>query len=48
MLFIDNETVRSVLTIADAIDSQDVAFRGLADGGSIHRPRIDMYVPTGR
>ena len=48
MLFIDNETVQSVLTIADAIDSQDVAFRGLADGGSIHRPRIDMYVPTGR
>ena len=48
MLFIDNETVQSVLTIADAIDAQDTAFRGLADGGSIHRPRIDMYVPTGR
>ena len=48
MLFIDNETVQSVLTIADAIDSQDTAFRGLADGGSIHRPRIDVYVPTGR
>ena len=48
MLFIDNETVQSVLTIADAIDVQDTAFRGLADGGSIHRPRIDMYVPTGR
>ncbi len=48
MLLIDNETVQSVLTIADAIDAQDTAFRGLADGGSIHRPRIDMYVPTGR
>ncbi len=48
MLFIDNETVRRVLTIADAIDSQDEAFRGLVDGGAIHRPRIDVYVPTGR
>jgi alanine dehydrogenase len=48
MLFIDNETVREVLTIADSIDSQDRAFRGLVDGGSIHRPRIDVYVPTGR
>jgi len=48
MLFIDNETVRRVLSIGDAIDSQDEAFRGLIDGASIHRPRIDMYVPTGR
>jgi alanine dehydrogenase len=48
MLFIDNETVKRVLTIADSIDSQDRAFRGLAEGGSIHRPRIDVYVPTGR
>ena len=48
MLFIDNETVRQVLTIEDAINAQDRAFRGLVDGGSIHRPRIDVYVPTGR
>ena len=48
MLFIDNDTVRNVLTIEDSINSQDKAFRGLVDGGSIHRPRIDMYVPTGR
>jgi alanine dehydrogenase len=48
MLFIDNETVRKVLTISDTIEALDTAFRGLVDGGSIHRPRIDMYVPTGR
>jgi alanine dehydrogenase len=48
VLFINNEIVRRVLTIGDAIDSQDAAFRGLVDGGSIHRPRIDVYVPTGR
>ncbi|MEE8518638.1 MAG: ornithine cyclodeaminase family protein [Dehalococcoidia bacterium] len=48
MLFIDNDTVRNVLTIEDSINSQDQAFRGLVDGGSIHRPRIDVYVPTGR
>ena len=48
MLFIDNDTVKQTLSIADSIDSQDHAFRGLVDGGSIHRPRIDVYVPTGR
>jgi len=48
MLFIDNETVRQVLTIDDTINALDTAFRGLADGGSIHRPRIDVYVPTPR
>ena len=48
MLFIDNDTVKQTLSIADSIDSQDRAFRGLVDGGSIHRPRIDVYVPTGR
>ena len=48
MLFIDNQTVQQILTIDDAINSQDVAFRGLVDGAAIHRPRIDMYVPTGR
>ncbi len=45
MLFIDNETVSQVLKISDTIDSLDKAFRGLVDGGSIHRPRIDVYVP---
>ena len=48
MLFINNETVRDVLTIGEAIDAQDAAFRGLNSGSAIHRPRIDMYVPTGR
>ena len=48
MLFIDNQTVQQILTIDDAINSQDIAFRGLVDGAAIHRPRIDMYVPTGR
>ena len=48
MRFIDNETVQRVLTISESIDAQDEAFRGLVDGTAIHRPRIDMYVPTGR
>jgi alanine dehydrogenase len=48
VLFIDNDTVKQVLTISDTIEALDTAFRGLADGGSIHRPRIDVYVPTGR
>lgn len=48
MLLIDNESVQKVLTISDTIEALDTAFRGLVDGASIHRPRIDVYVPTGR
>jgi alanine dehydrogenase len=48
MLFIDNDAVRDLLTIQDCIDVQDESFRRLDSNASIHRPRIDMYVPTGR
>jgi alanine dehydrogenase len=48
MLLIDNETVDRVLTIEDAINAQDESFRRLDTGEAIHRPRIDVYVPTGR
>ena len=48
MLFIDNAAVEKVLTMEECIEAQDVAFRGLPRGASVHRPRIDMYVPTDR
>ena len=48
MLFIDNETVQLVLSMRECIEAQDVAFRGLPTGASVHRPRIDLYVPTER
>ncbi len=48
MLFIDNETVAKVLSMQECIDVQDTAFRGLPTGASVHRPRIDVYVPTER
>ena len=48
MLFIDNDTVSKVLSMSDCIDAQDTAFRGLPTGASVHRPRIDVYVPTER
>jgi alanine dehydrogenase len=48
MLFIDNQTVDRVLTMDECIEAQDVAFRGLPTGASVHRPRIDVYVPTER
>ena len=48
MLFIDNLTVEKVLSMDECIDAQDIAFRGLPTGASVHRPRIDVYVPTDR
>lgn len=48
MLFIDNAMVDQVLTMKDCIEIQEEAFKGLESGAAIHRPRIDMYTPTGR
>jgi alanine dehydrogenase len=48
MLLVDNETVQQVLTMNDCINVQEQAFLGLSTGASIHRPRIDMYVPCDR
>ena len=46
MLLLNNDDVARVLTMKDTIDIQDQAFRGLITGSSVHRPRIDVYVPT--
>jgi hypothetical protein len=45
MLIINNEEVEKLLTMADCIRVQEEAFKGIPTGGSIHRPRIDMYMP---
>lgn len=48
MLIINNDEVHKVLSMKECIGIQEVAFRGLEDGTSIHRPRIDMYMPSER
>lgn len=48
MLFLNNDDVHSVLKMSDCIWVQEQAFLGLDDGRSVHRPRIDMYVPCER
>jgi alanine dehydrogenase len=48
MLIINNDLVEQVLTMKDCIEAQEQAFRKLPDGGAIHRPRIDMYMPCDR
>ena len=48
MLFIDNATVERLLPMDECIDAQDYAFRGLPTGESVHRPRIDLYMPAER
>lgn len=46
MLIINNDDVFKILTMKDCIRVQEEAFRKIPDGGAIHRPRIDMYMPT--
>jgi len=46
MLLIDNPTVEKVLAMQDCLRIQEEAFLGLATGASVHRPRVDVYVPT--
>jgi alanine dehydrogenase len=48
MLIINNDIVAKVLTMEDTIRVQEAAFAKLPSGGSIHRPRIDMYFPCQR
>jgi ornithine cyclodeaminase/alanine dehydrogenase-like protein (mu-crystallin family) len=48
MLLINNDLVAQLLTMEDCIRVQEDAFRKLATGGAIHRPRIDMYFPCER
>lgn len=48
MLLIDNATVAQVLSMEDCIAAQDASFRRMITGLAVHRPRIDVYAPTGR
>lgn len=48
MLILNNDDVTKLLTMADCIRVQEDAFRKIPTGGSIHRPRIDIYMPCER
>ena len=48
MLIINNTDVANILTMDDCIRVQEEAFKKLPYGGSIHRPRIDVYMPCER
>ncbi len=48
MLFIHNDEVAELLSMADCISVQEDAFSGIETGQAIHRPRIDMYTPCNR
>lgn len=47
MLLIDNETVAAVLSMEGTLEALEESYRGLADGDTVCRPRIDMRLPTG-
>ena len=48
MLFLNNDDIRSLLSMGDCLRVQEQAFLDLETGRSMHRPRIDMYVPCER
>ncbi len=48
MLIINNDMVSRLIDMSECIAAQERAFIGLSSGRSIHRPRIDMYVPSQR
>jgi alanine dehydrogenase len=48
MLIINNDLVSELITVDDCVDALEAAFQKLPTGGSIHRPRIDMYFPCQR
>ncbi len=45
-LFINNEIVAEVLTMQDTIDVLEKAYRDLAHGEAVCRPRVDIQIPT--
>jgi alanine dehydrogenase len=48
MLIIGNDVVSKVLKMEDCIKAQEAAFRQIPSGGSIERPRCDVYFPCER
>ena len=47
MLLIGNDVTAEVLRMTDVLDVLDRSYRGLADGSTLCRPRIDMRFPAG-
>ena len=47
MLLIGNDVTADVLRMPDVLDVLDRSYRGLADGTTLCRPRIDLRFPTG-
>ncbi len=41
MLLINNQDQEKLLTMADCIDALESAYRQLASGDAVYRPRID-------
>lgn len=48
MLLIDNDVTSQVLTMPDVVEVLERAYRDLAAGDAVCRPRIDLRLPTGQ
>jgi len=45
-LIINNDMVSELLTMQDTIEALEAAYRALAEGEAVCRPRIDIQIPT--
>jgi len=45
MLILNNQEIQEILEMKDCIDAMEIAFRDLADGKGVNRPRSHTYVP---
>ena len=45
-LILSNDDIASVLTMRETVDALERAYRELAAGEAVCRPRIDVRIPT--
>lgn len=46
MLILNNEEIESLLTVEDSLRYLEEAYRALASGQAVNRPRTDLYLPS--
>ena len=46
MMILNNEEVSSVLSMENCLRHLEAAYKDLADGAAVNRPRSDLYLPS--
>ena len=46
MMILNNEEVSALLSMKNCLRHLEAAYRELAEGSAVNRPRSDLYLPT--